>query len=205
MLCSISLILIAGMFMGLTVLEAAVLAIVLTVPLGAFAIDLMYGRLLKKRWCNKSGFVIHLLSFSLQGSESVQGERLTFPPWDRLCSRLDDRLWAGRTIKQPNKNVTNAGDGWGFRKIILWATEMRLKSTIEWTLREHSIVKNSRSLCWENSLSWGSSEFSAQWKSVGSPTHPRHSLRYGRQLGYHNFQGLFIYSKWKMLFIFFQI
>ena len=50
MLCSISLILIAGMFMGLTVLEAAVLAIVLTVPLGAFAIDLMYGRLLKKRW-----------------------------------------------------------------------------------------------------------------------------------------------------------
>lgn len=50
MLCSISLILIAGMFMGLTVLEAAVLAIVLTAPLGAFAIDLMYGRLLKKRW-----------------------------------------------------------------------------------------------------------------------------------------------------------
>ena len=50
MLCSISLILIAGMFMGLTVLVGAVLAIVLTAPLGAFAIDLMYGRLLKKRW-----------------------------------------------------------------------------------------------------------------------------------------------------------
>ena len=50
MLCSILLILIAGMFMGLTVLVGAVLAIVLTAPLGAFAIDLMYGRLLKKRW-----------------------------------------------------------------------------------------------------------------------------------------------------------
>ena len=28
-------------------------------------------------------------------------------------------------------NVTNAGDGWGFRKIILWATERRLKRILE--------------------------------------------------------------------------
>ena len=38
-----------GLSCGETVLTVAVLAIVLTAPLGAFAIDLMYGRLLKKR------------------------------------------------------------------------------------------------------------------------------------------------------------
>ena len=38
-----------GLPCGETVLTVAVLAIVLTAPLGAFAIDLMYGRLLKKR------------------------------------------------------------------------------------------------------------------------------------------------------------
>ena len=38
-----------GLSCGETVLTVAVLSIVLTAPLGAFAIDLMYGRLLKKR------------------------------------------------------------------------------------------------------------------------------------------------------------
>lgn len=41
-------ILLAPRFMGMSVLEAAVLAIVLTAPLGAFAIDLTYKKLLAK-------------------------------------------------------------------------------------------------------------------------------------------------------------
>ena len=28
-------------------------------------------------------------------------------------------------------NAANAGDGWGFRKIFLWATERRLKRILE--------------------------------------------------------------------------
>ena len=35
------------------------------------------------------------------------------------------------SIQAAEQNVTNAGDRWGFRKIILWATEMRLKSILE--------------------------------------------------------------------------
>ena len=35
------------------------------------------------------------------------------------------------SIQAAEHNVTNAGDGWGFRKIILWATERRLKQILE--------------------------------------------------------------------------
>ena len=50
-----------------------------------------------------------------------------------LTFRLEFKIIckAERTIKLPNKNVTYVGDGWGFRKIFLWATERRLKSILE--------------------------------------------------------------------------
>ena len=35
------------------------------------------------------------------------------------------------SIQAAEQNVMNAGDRWGFRKIILWATEMRLKRILE--------------------------------------------------------------------------
>ena len=35
------------------------------------------------------------------------------------------------SIQAAEQNVTNAGDRWGFRKIILWAAEMRLKRILE--------------------------------------------------------------------------
>ena len=60
-----------------------------------------------------------------------------------LTFRLEFKIIckAERTIKLPNKNVTNAGDGWGFRKIFLWATERRLKQFSKPLLREFAVLR----------------------------------------------------------------
>ena len=60
-----------------------------------------------------------------------------------LTFRLEFKIIckAERTIKLPNKNVTNVGDGWGFRKIILWATERRLKQFSKPLLREFAVLR----------------------------------------------------------------
>ena len=44
-------------------------------------------------------------------------------------------------IQAAVQNVTNAGDGWGFRKIFLWATERRLKQFSKPLLREFAVLR----------------------------------------------------------------